>query len=283
MNKLLVGSIALVAMGLGGSAVRAADLPLKAPPPVPVFSWTGCYVGLDAGETYGRSDGYSTIPGSRGTVPGGPGVALPPGVNLTDGFNLNGGIGGVYYGCNYQFAGTGFVVGVEGDWSFDNKEGQAFITPGAFATTAAAAGFGNPNDVWYLQERQIGTARVRLGYAVTPNWLLYVTGGGAWAKIDSSEAIITAPTNSATKDIQSNWRGGWTVGAGTEYEVGYGWAVRSEFLYVDFGNFTTFTNIPVGVIGSNTFTNLNVNLHEYIWRFGLSYKFGWSPAVVARY
>jgi hypothetical protein len=24
----------------------AADMPLKAPPPVAVFSWTGCYVGI---------------------------------------------------------------------------------------------------------------------------------------------------------------------------------------------------------------------------------------------
>jgi outer membrane immunogenic protein len=274
MKKIISASIALVALGWGGSAVRAADMPLKAPPPVPYFSWTGCYIGLDAGETYGHTDGYSTT-GTSQLLPFGP---IPAGINMTNGFNLSGGIGGVYAGCNYQFAGTGWVIGFEGDWSFDNKEGQAFITPGAFGIVG-----GNLADVWYLQEREIGTARLRLGYAVTPNWLLYVTGGWAWAKIDSTETVITAPTNSRVTDIQTNWRGGWTVGAGTEYEVGYGWAVRSEFLYVDFGNFTTFTNIPVGVIGSNTFTNLNVNLHEYIWRFGLSYKFGWSPAVVARY
>jgi outer membrane immunogenic protein len=268
MKKIISGSVALLAMGLAGSAVRAADLPLKAPPPVPVFSWTGCYVGLDAGETYGRTDGYSTT--STSTLGG----ILPiANVGAASGsFNLSGGIGGVYYGCNYQFAGTGFVVGVEGDWSFDNKEGQAFTAnPLVFPANA----------VWSLKERWVSTARVRLGYAWTPNLLLYVTGGGAWAKLDSSEWIITAPQGSAF--LQSDWRGGWTVGAGAEYEVGYGWAVRSEFLYVDLGRYTTFTGFcPLAQCGGAP-TNLSVNLHDYIWRAGLSYKFGWSPAVVARY
>ena len=47
MRKLLLGSIALLALGAGGSAL-AADVRLpvyKAPPPVAVYSWTGFYVG----------------------------------------------------------------------------------------------------------------------------------------------------------------------------------------------------------------------------------------------
>jgi outer membrane immunogenic protein len=276
MNKLLIGSIAL-AMGLGGSAASAADMPLKAPPPAPapVYSWTGCYVGGDVGQSYGRTDGYSTTAGSVGNSFGGPGVniALPAGVNMTGPFDMKGPIGGVYAGCNYQFAGTGFVVGVEGDYSFGTATGNAFITPAAFAITG-----GNPNDLWSLQDPQLGTARLRLGYAVTPNWLWYVTGGGAYARVYTYETISTNAGNASVSDYQTNWRGGWTVGAGTEYALGHGWAVRGEFLYVDFDSFTTFTNInspPAGALGSNTFTNLSVNLREYIYRVGLSYKFGW--------
>jgi hypothetical protein len=62
--------------------------------------------------------------------------------------------------------------------------------------------------------------------------------------------------------------------------------IRSEFLYVDFGHYTTFTNVPPTgpfLNRANPVTNLSVNLHDYIWRVGMSYKFGWTPAVVAKY
>jgi hypothetical protein len=47
MNKILISGMALAAM-IAGPAM-AADMPVKAPPPVPVFSWTGCYIGIQGG------------------------------------------------------------------------------------------------------------------------------------------------------------------------------------------------------------------------------------------
>ena len=60
------------------------------------------------------------------------------------------------------------------------------------------------------------------------------------------------------------------MGGGLEYALGYGWSVKSEFLYVKFDNFTTF--------GAAPFTPLivsprEVKLEDYIWRAGLNYKF----------
>jgi outer membrane immunogenic protein len=66
----------------------AADLPVKAPraaPLVPVFSWTGFYLGVHGGY------GWST----------------------TDGLDLKGGFGGGQIGYNYQV--NNFVFGIEGD------------------------------------------------------------------------------------------------------------------------------------------------------------------------
>ncbi|HZH51989.1 MAG TPA: porin family protein, partial [Microvirga sp.] len=57
MKKLLLASVAL--FGFAGAA-SAADLPVRAAPPapvvaaVPVFTWTGFYVGVNAG--YGWHD-----------------------------------------------------------------------------------------------------------------------------------------------------------------------------------------------------------------------------------
>jgi outer membrane immunogenic protein len=279
MKKIGFAIPAALAIAFGGSAALAADMPLKAPPPIVVYNWTGCYVGLSIGENYGRSDGFVNT--SASTLGGNPAAPLPPGFNRTGAFNLSGFIGGAYGGCNYQFAGTGWVIGAEVDWSKTNKEGQVFPV----ANQQAVQLFGNPNDQWWLQERWLGTARLRLGYAVTDKWLWYVTGGGAWAKVDASETILGNP-RPPENAFQSTWRGGWTVGAGTEYAVGYGWSIRGEFLYVDLGHGTTFTNIPCcGNQGIDTFTNLRTNLRDYVWRFGMSYKFGWvgkSP-VVAKY
>ncbi len=77
MKKLLLGTVAIVALA-GGSA-GAADLPVyKAPPPiVPVWNWTGCYIGGHVG--YQRSsydqqlsfDDVSTrVGGGTGAGPG---------------------------------------------------------------------------------------------------------------------------------------------------------------------------------------------------------------------
>ena len=92
-----------------------------------------------------------------------------------------------------------------------------------------------------------------------------MTGGAAWAKLDTTET-----RNGTTfASIQTDRRTGWTVGGGWEYALGYGWSARAEYLYVDFGNWTTLTaTLPVPPISS-----LNVNLRDHIFRGGMSYKF----------
>ena len=58
MNKFLLAATALI--GLAAiNAASAADLALKAPPPPPVVDeWTGGYVGLNLGGSWGRSRTY---------------------------------------------------------------------------------------------------------------------------------------------------------------------------------------------------------------------------------
>jgi outer membrane immunogenic protein len=262
MKTLTVGSFALLALGLGGPAALAADMPLKAPPPVAIYNWTGCYLGLSIGDSWGRSQ-HTAVAGTT-AVRGGIPVALAAGTSIADTFDLSGFLGGAQGGCNYQVG--AWVFGVEGDWSVTNKEGQRFENR-------------NPT-LWIAstKERWLGTARLRLGYAVWDKWLWYVTGGGAYAKIDSNSVLDINPV--AASFTQTDWRAGWTVGVGTEYALGYGWSIKSEFLYVDFGRYNTFTS---GLIPVNVFAPREVKLNDYIFRFGMNYRFGWTPAVVARY
>jgi outer membrane immunogenic protein len=255
MKKLFLGSVALVAVSLGTSAAFAAERPVPRPvpayaPPPPAYTWNGCYVGASAGTSSGSSQHFDVA-----------------GNAITNSFDLSGFIGGGQLGCNWQWG--AWVFGIEGDGSAINKSGQGFeLQP-----------IPRPNTLWIseTQERWFVTARGRLG--LTNFWwfgdrtLVYVTGGGAWAKIDASEWLTANAAGTGpivTGHQESNTRSGYTVGGGIEYALGYGWSVKSEFLYADFGTFRTFTNPP---FGANDIFPRDVKLKDYIWRAGMNYKF----------
>jgi outer membrane immunogenic protein len=258
MNKLLIAGVALAAASLGGPAL-AADMPLKALPPVVVYNWTGCYTGLFIGDETGRFSSRDALDVA--------GVVPAAGQLWNDNTHMSGFIGGATVGCNYQV--YNWVWGIEVDQGISNKAGQDFLLPPF-----------NPLFVNKLEEQWLGTARLRLGYAVTDKWLWYVTGGAAYAKLTESAWNITNPV--PTAQIDRHWVSGWTVGVGTEYAVGYGWSIKSEFLYVDLGTHRFFT--PTPGIGVNSAEDTKVR--DYVFKFGMNYKFGWvgkSPAVVAKY
>jgi outer membrane immunogenic protein len=262
MKRLFLGSVALVALGLGTSAGLAAELrrpPPPAPPPAPVYTWSGCYIGGHAGSSTGRSTHFTT---AGSIVTGPPVTVLPAGANITDGFDLSGFIGGGQLGCNWQWG--AWVFGIEGDGSATNKEGQAFEGP------LEPFSPGSQFFIAQTQERWLVTARARLGLT---GWfgdrsLIYVTGGAAWAKIDVSE--FRPGFAIQTKFHEDHTRSGWTVGGGYEYALGYGWSARGEFLYVKFDDFTAFNTgpFPADIVAPR-----EVRLEDYIFRAGLNYKF----------
>src|SRR5262249_25093489 len=106
----IVRCAATLALSFAGSAA-AADLPVKIPisAPVPAFTWTGCYLGANAGAASlnpawnrtssfdaGRSGGAALLPGGFDSVS----------FSRGDDFNFNaiGAVGGGQVGCNYQLA-----------------------------------------------------------------------------------------------------------------------------------------------------------------------------------
>jgi len=219
MKKFLLSSVALLGFTAGA---MAADLPRRAPPvfvPVPVFTWTGFYVGVNAG--YGWSNNDDNCDGfAFGCFGGGLSVQTAPGVTTpfatTGGFfdnnrdnNRDGFVGGAQVGFNYQFTpGSGFVVGVEADiqWMGNNGNnnnnflgfGNGLFTAvptvvqgvgSGIALGTGAAGVGTNNVALFGNGFNNGgnrnnndwfaTARLRLGYAFDRT-LIYVTGGVAF-------------------------------------------------------------------------------------------------------
>jgi outer membrane immunogenic protein len=165
----LLASAAVAALIVAGPA-GAADLPLKAPAPVAaVWSWSGFYVGGHGGYGWGH-DSFTNLndPFFTGKFPN----------FASTGFDPKGYLGGLQVGANWQSG--SIVAGLEADLSVTNIKGSSSRTAtpivDAFGdiTTGSAANSGTFD--------LLGSGRARLGYLVTPNVLLYGTGGLAWTR-----------------------------------------------------------------------------------------------------
>src|SRR4030081_1943785 len=106
-------SVAIAAMAAATPAL-AADLPLKAPPAVAAWSWSGFYIGGHASYGWGR-DAFTDI--------NDPNFFHVPGFIGFTGFDPKGFLGGLHAGANWQ---TGKIVaGLEADLSFTDIKGSS--------------------------------------------------------------------------------------------------------------------------------------------------------------
>ena len=173
--SLLAGTAALA---IAASAAQAADLPSRyAPPPmvaaVPLFTWTGFYVGVNAGYGWNTNDSNTFIDPVFGVVSGG---------GSDGGF-----VGGGQIGYNYQF--SQFVIGLETDIQYaDIGNGRGTFGQG-FAGN-------NNNGNWF------GTVRARAGFAFD-RALVYATGGLAYGDIGDRSAFI-APDGPVRRQRQQH-------------------------------------------------------------------------------
>src|ERR671930_460 len=127
-----LATITLAAFVAGSAS--AADLrprpaaPYQPPPPAPVFSWSGCYIGANIGG--GWAD--KSFNDAAGLVTGVPGADL--GTHTASGV-----IGGGQIGCDYQ-AGV-WVFGVQGmfDGSASRQRPPCWSTPRAAARGCATS------------------------------------------------------------------------------------------------------------------------------------------------
>jgi outer membrane immunogenic protein len=250
MKNILLGAVA--ALALGSTTTWAADLPMKAvPPAVAIYDWTGFYIGVSGGGSLGGSNHVD-----------------PNGVNLTaDGFNVKGGLAGGTVGFNWQV--SSLVLGLEGDLSWVGEYGSHNDNNGAGGGIQSA--FADPTVQSFTKETWLGTARVRAGYAVN-NLLFYGTGGYAGAGVTAG--MKSALTNAAIFS-SSGTRNGWTGGAGLEWGFAPNWSTKFEVLYMKFDNKGFVTALGDG-------TRSAVTLDDYVFRFGINYRFGGGP-VVAKY
>jgi outer membrane immunogenic protein len=217
--------LALAALGsLIATPILAADLAVKAPPPPPppVATWTGCYLGVEAGYGWGKihdSVAYQP-PAAFGTVP-----YEPTG-------SYGGAMGGPQVGCDYQW-GTQWVVGVIATYDFADISGTSITQ----APDAAVPGF----PVFHRFNEEIdgfGTVRARIGWLFAPNWLVYGSGGLAYGRIVTSATTTFVPVagNLYADPGEASWKTGWTAGGGVEWKFSDHISVFAEYLYAELGD-----------------------------------------------
>jgi outer membrane immunogenic protein len=258
MNRLLIGGVALAVL-LAGPAV-AAEKALKAPAPKPAaFSWTGWYIGGNAGYMWGQTRPGLIVDDSVGHY-----FAFGPFVSVaaetadqlanltavqatgTTPFGNSGFTGGGQIGFNFQ---TGPIVsGAEVDFQSFNPKGSVinggaysppFLTGGTAVGPCVAGSSCSP--FAFTQSSSGGwlnTDRVRIGIA-WDNWLVYGTVGLAVANVtfNSAFADFTTAPPLASAGLRSNFsvrqtRVGVAAGGGAEYAFAGPWSLRAEFLYV---------------------------------------------------
>ena len=284
IRKLLLGSVAaggLLAAVLPASAadlaVQPAPAPVIAPVPVPVFTWTGWYIGGNAGAAWRTRD----------VVISGPG-AFPDFITFGDdgfgcgAFSCDTGrravfTGGGQLGFNVQ---TGiWVWGAEGDINFIDRHRNRFLgsntftvgpnTAGVAPGTYTVTGFTNNTD----EGNWFATVRGRLGFAVD-RWFVYGTGGAAFHDPGNETVVtVTGPTGATTTFFPSAGRHvGWAAGVGGEFAVTDNVTIGAEWLHLDFGRSDLVDPVASTINGVQTRVGLRQDVD--VVRARLNFKFG---------
>ena len=265
MQPVIRAALAAAAIAAPPSA-QAADLRAKpvykGPPPVLVYNWTGCYIGAQLGaqwRTWTAAVAYPTVA---------PVVAASRDFS-SDGPLLYGG----QIGCNWQPAGSRFLVGVEGD--------VAGLSDNSFQREVFR--FAVPATDHFDATGKLGTqASLRLRLGVTfDRFMLYVASGVSWARVSASTLLVRDGVGGFEAAL-SDTRSGWNVGVGGEFASAGNWTAGLEYRFTDYGSFNY--NAPAGTFpfAFAAFGASADHIRTQDIRVRFNYLFNNAP-IVARY
>lgn len=202
MGRISIAALAAVSVMAATQVTFAADLPRKAPayapPPAPVYNWSGFYIGGQLGGAWSDSSYTFT------NVIGAENFSHDPASF----------IGGGFLGVQGQWG--AFVLGLEGSFSWmDMDDTQTAVL--------------QPGRLRQLEHKDMATVVGKIGYAAG-QWMPYVKGGWATTKIETFAVNPATGVNGGTSD----WENGWTVGGGVDYMFAPNWIAGIDVNYYRF-------------------------------------------------
>jgi outer membrane immunogenic protein len=257
LRKLLgIAGVSSLLIASPLSTASAADMPLKAPMPAPVYSWTGCYI--DAGGGYGvwNQDHYLAPTDVAGVTT----------VTTTDGGR--GWLGRFGGGCDYQTSlfNNRIVIGAFAD--YDPMSLRGSNTPQLVIGGTPETFNSKETNAWY--------AGARIGYLLTPSMLTYFDGGGTGTHFTNSVEFFTTGAG-ATGFAFPNYRAtGWFLGSGFEYALTdwipiHGLFLQTEYRFSEYqtshlSEFSTTTGALTGNV-ENVKPYVQTITTALVWRF----------------
>jgi outer membrane immunogenic protein len=199
-------SIFVALLSLAGIYPAMAVSPV---PVVPMYNWTGCYIGASVGR--GSWFNQYTDP-----------LAVPPDFFLGS-HTAESWLGGGQGGCDYQIG--QFIVGFQGSLMGGSPSATHLGIEDLFPSSAS----------W------VGTATARLGHTITPNLIIYGQAGFAWTRDHETKIDVATGLLEGTADAS---RTGWTVGVGGEYLITQHVSVFADYNFMDFGTNRTIYITP---------------------------------------
>ncbi|MCK1358284.1 outer membrane beta-barrel protein [Bradyrhizobium sp. 199] len=266
MKNIVLAVSILAASAVSASAADMAARPYTKAPAIvvaPSYSWSGWYVGVNAGGS------WSTTTGDR--VAASPTFA--PAIAVGQVPNLNakhdGYFGGGQAGYNWQVERLVFGVETDIQGADIGRSNTTVVTPPGLATTTST---GRDHIDWF------GTFRGRLGFAIN-NVLFYGTGGAAYGGVKTRASDVATPIAVGSfAGSSSNTRFGWVAGAGVEWGFAPNWSLKGEYLHIDLGT-TNVTALDPAF--PTSFITYRFRQEMDTFRLGINYRFG--GAVVAKY
>jgi len=140
---------------------------------------------------------------------------------------------------------------VEGDGAWSNF-GQTVTGRSSYITAKVS-----------IDTHAIATLRARFG-AAFDRTLVYVTGGGAWARNEMTVSATAGGYTAGVSDVQNHL--GYAIGGGLEQAFAGGWSGKVEYLYLGLGSEKYFTGLTGGISSGD------VDVHTL--KVGVNYRFG---------
>jgi outer membrane immunogenic protein len=268
MRRVLVGFIAALALGSVSPAAFAADM---APPPAPVASWTGFYLGGGGGV------GWADIDiNHRHCVFDWDGVCDEE-TDFHHDFNdsTDGNIIGIVQGgFDYELA-PSFVIGVGADATFGdllNNNRNNHDDNLGIRTNFDSSG-STMVDVYG-----------RAGFApIEGSLLVYGLVGWSWLDVDTNFRIRDDESGDVLFHNDDNLSAnGLTFGGGVEWKFTENLSIRGEYRFTDLDNFDNNGRFDVDWCDGCTFRSRNdIDLNVQRVLFTLNWRFGGFGATTA--